>query len=109
MLSNDIISEIIGGLCGIFGTKLDCIILYGSVVRGEETNESDIDIVMVLNRSITEQEKDKFLEWNASLDLKFDKVFSIIDVEKNTMEKWQNIVPFYKNIINEGVVLWKAA
>ena len=31
------------------------------------------------------------------------------DIEQKNMEKWGNILPFYKNIKKEGVVLWTAA
>ena len=31
------------------------------------------------------------------------------DIEKANMDKWGDVLPFYKNIKKEGVVLWKAA
>ena len=43
------------------------------------------------------------------MNLKYDKVFSIIDIEKSNLEKWGHILPFYKNVQKEGIVLWKAA
>ena len=42
------------------------------------------------------------------MDIKYDRVFSIIDIDKEIFEKWGAVVPFYKNIQAEGVVLWKA-
>src|SRR5882672_4726305 len=33
----------------IYGERLDKIILYGSYARGEQTPESDIDLLIVLN------------------------------------------------------------
>lgn len=49
------------------------------------------------------------IAWAAEIDLKYEKVFSIIDIEKENMDKWGNVLPFYKNIRKEGIVLWKAA
>lgn len=43
------------------------------------------------------------------LNLKYDKVFSVIDIKAQTYEKWGNVVPFYQNLENEGITLWKAA
>lgn len=31
------------------------------------------------------------------------------DIEKNMLNKWGDVLPFYKNIKEEGIVLWKAA
>lgn len=41
--------------------------------------------------------------------MKYEKVFSIIDIEKHNLEKWGNILPFYKNVCQESITLWKAA
>lgn len=109
MIDNEIINELVAGLQNIFGDKLYSIILYGSVARREESDESDIDIALVLKDGFDEGCKEKLLHWNALLDMKYNKIFSIIDIEKNNYDKWANIHPFYKNIKNEGVVLWKAA
>lgn len=109
MISNEIKEELIKGLQSILKGKLNAIILYGSVARGEATAESDVDIVFIIKSKLDEEEKNNFLDWNAELDLKYDKVFSIVDVEKDLLDKWGAVVPFYRNIKEEGVVLWKAA
>ena len=109
MIENEIINELIKGLQEIFGDKLDRIILYGSVARGEECRESDIDIALVIKTVMNEDVKDSFFQWNAAMDMKYNKIFSIIDIEKDIFDKWSNVNPFYKNIKKEGVLLWKAA
>ncbi len=43
------------------------------------------------------------------MDLKYDRVFSIIDIPEERMEKWGKILPFYKNVQEEGIILWKVA
>lgn len=68
-----------------------------------------MDIAIVLNKEFSFENRDKFIDWVAELDLKYDRVFSIVDIEHEKFEKWRNILPFYKNIQDEGVVLWKAA
>ena len=68
-----------------------------------------MDIAIVLNKEFSSENGDKFIDWVAELDLKYDRVFSIVDIEHEKDEKWKNILPFYKNIQDEGVVLWKAA
>lgn len=109
MLNHEMSEELVNGLCGIFGDNIRQIILYGSVARNEATAESDIDIAIILNGSLSGDIRDAFLEFSANLDLKYERVFSIIDIDRSNMEKWGDVLPFYRNIREEGVVLWKAA
>lgn len=109
MLTNDMTFDLIQGLRKIFGNMIEQIILYGSVARNEATEESDIDIAIVLNSDMTDKEKQEFFIWSSEMDLRYSRVFSIIDVSKDRIEQWGDVLPFYRNIRNEGVVLWKAA
>jgi hypothetical protein len=43
------------------------------------------------------------------MNLKYDKVFSVIDIDYENFCRWEGITPFYQNVTQEGVVLWKAA
>ena len=79
------------------------------MVRNEATEESDIDIAIIMNNSQNLEERDLFITWNVEMDLKYGKVFSLINIEKEKMDKWGNVLPFYKNIQKEGIILWKAA
>lgn len=108
-MSPEMSMELVAGLRAILGKNVRQIILYGSAARLEETAESDIDIAVILNRSFDGETRKKFIAWAAEMDLKYEKVFSIIDIEKENMDKWGNVLPFYKNIRKEGIVLWKAA
>lgn len=109
MLTTEMIYELIEGLVSIFEKNIQQIILYGSVAREEETEESDIDIAIILDHGFDSEIRERFIAWASEMDLKYEKVFSIIDIEKANMDKWGNILPFYKNIRQEGITLWKAA
>lgn len=109
MLTHEMTSEIVSGLIDIFESNILEIILYGSVAREEETSESDIDIAIILKKGFNRETKEKFISWAASMDLKYGRVFSIIDIEQELYDKWNSILPFYKNVNKEGIVLWKAA
>ena len=43
------------------------------------------------------------------MNLKYDKVFSVIDIVEETDQKWRGVTPYYQIIEKEGVVLWQAA
>lgn len=109
MLNEEMIRDLISGLREIFDLNVSQIILYGSVARREETAESDIDIAIILDVAQASEIRERFIEWNSEMDMKYNRVFSIVDIEKSQMDKWGNVLPFYKNIREEGVVLWKAA
>jgi predicted nucleotidyltransferase len=101
--------ELINGLLDIFSENIVKIILYGSVARNENTDESDIDIAVIVAHPISDDVRKAFINWNADMDLKYDCVLSIIDIEKDNFETWVDVLPFYKNVSNEGIVLWTAA
>lgn len=109
MITEEMISELVQGMRKIFAGNIDRIILYGSAARHEATAESDIDIAVIVRLTPDDEIKERFIAWAADMDLKYDRVFSIIDIEKEQMERWKNALPFYKNIQSEGIVLWKAA
>ncbi|HIZ73728.1 MAG TPA: nucleotidyltransferase domain-containing protein [Candidatus Mediterraneibacter stercoravium] len=109
MLSEMMKEELVHGLREIFHENMRMIILYGSVAREESTPESDIDIAIIMREDIDEKTQEKFFQWSADMDLKYDRVFSIIDILEERMEKWGKILPFYKNVQEEGIILWKAA
>jgi predicted nucleotidyltransferase len=104
-----ILNELVGGLRLIYGDKLVSVILFGSVARGNETDESDIDIAIILKGVNSLKTRDKLVDFAVDLDLKYDKVFSIIDINYDEYIMWEEVLPFYKNVKRDGVVLWTAA
>jgi predicted nucleotidyltransferase len=102
-------NELISGLLDIFGDNVSKIILYGSVARNEETDESDIDVAVIITSPVSDDVRNLFINWSAQMDLKYDCVLSVIDIEKEKFDMWENTLPFYRNVSREGIVLWTAA
>lgn len=107
---NKILSELAELLHQVYGNKLKAVILYGSVARGTQTSESDVDIMVLVDGSNAELKKydDRLSDVSTDIALKYLKVFSIIDVSYQEYREWMNISPFYKNVAEEGVVLYAA-
>ena len=83
-MDTNALNELVEGILAIFNTQVIRIVLYGSYARETNTSESDVN-------------------------LKYDKVFSVIDIDYAVFKKWEKVTPFYKNVNKEGIVLWKAA
>ena len=109
MLSKEMREELIWGLTDIFRNNITMIILYGPAARGDATEESDIDIAIVVRSQMDDATKRRFLSWTADMDIRYERVFSIVDIEESNMKKWEDVLPFYRNVKKEGIVLWKAA
>ncbi|MDE7353648.1 MAG: nucleotidyltransferase domain-containing protein [Acetatifactor sp.] len=109
MLSDEMREELVQGLTDIFRNNISMIILYGSVARGDATQESDIDIAIIVRSQMDDAAKRRFLSWTADMDIRYERVFSIVDIQETNMKKWEDVLPFYKNVKKEGIVLWKAA
>lgn len=104
----EIIQKLIPELLTIFQHSISSIILYGSVARGTPTNESDVDIAVIV-KSYTKEMHDQMTDFVVDLELEYNKVLSILLIDYEKFMKWGNIMPFYKNVKKEGIVLWPAA
>ena len=105
-----ILTELAGMLKEVYHDKLKAVILYGSVARGTATDESDIDIMVLIDG--TDQElrifEDRLSDVSADISIKYFKVFSIIDISYQEYMAWMKISPFYRNVSEEGVILYAA-
>ena len=101
--------ELVQGLLSIMAEQTVRIVLYGSTARGTADPESDIDIAIFLTRKPDALQEDRLSSLIVELNLKYNKVFSVVDIDQETYQKWRSVAPFYRNVDEEGVVLWKAA
>jgi predicted nucleotidyltransferase len=88
--------------------RLKKIVLYGSFARNTETSESDIDIMVLTDLDDNEIKtlNDAINKITLELSLKYDIVFSFMVINNDHFTKYLNIVPFYKNVSDEGIVLY---
>lgn len=105
-----LLAELAESLHHVYGDKLKTVVLYGSVARGTQTVDSDIDIMVLIdgNNDELRQYDDKLNDVSTDFSLKYLKVLSVVDVSYQEYLDWKDISPFYKNISEEGVVLYAA-
>lgn len=109
-MDRDLIFEkLTKGLADIYGDLLVRILLYGSVARGTDDEESDIDIAVLLKPGETEEMGEKMLDLVVDLELEYNKVLSVLRIDYDKFKEWEDIMPFYKNVKKDGILLWPAA
>ncbi len=82
------------------------IILYGSFARGEQGKESDLDLIILLNKDKVNRADEKRVKYPL-YDIEFD-TGQIISPMVFSINDWENrhcITPFYHNISKEGIKL----
>lgn len=89
----------------IYGEKLQEIILYGSCARGDFEENSDIDIMILLDIPQEEiaAERKKIFDVTDQLDLDYDVVLTPVFQNYQLYQKYMQVSQFYQNIQKEGV------
>jgi len=105
---NKITSEVSQGVKKALGDRLHNIILYGSYARGDYDDESDIDIMVLAD--IKDEEIYPFRkivrQISNDVSLDFGTTVSLSLNDKNIFDSRVNILPFYRNVITEGVTIY---
>ena len=104
----EVFEKMIPGFQMIFGNVLEKIILYGSAARGTQTAESDVDIAVIV-RKYTEDMHNKMIDLTVDLELEYNKVLSVLLIDYDNFREWEDVLPFYKNMKKDGILLWSAA
>jgi predicted nucleotidyltransferase len=89
-----------------YGTIVLKAVVFGSVARGENYKDSDVDILIVISDNYTDL-KDEVGMSAYEIALKNNVVFSPIVMDESTYEWYRiNKDPFYKNIRRDGIEIW---
>ncbi len=92
----------------LYGDGLNKIILYGSYARGDNTEESDIDIMIILDCDEREIKMLRNLTAEMASDISLEQeVFLSISLrDKKHFEDNLSCLPFYQNIEREGIPVY---
>lgn len=90
----------------LLGDKFKNVILYGSYARGDYDEESDIDIMIMVDMPRDELYKYRKLmsDFCADLDLENNVFLSPKLQSVSFFNEWKNTLPFYQNVIKDGVL-----
>ncbi len=99
-----ILDELRTDLRQIYGERFKSLILYGSHARGEATNDSDIDVVVVIEGLRNPaRELSKLSGVVSRISLKYDTLISLCPISPVDFEHRDS--PLLLNVRREGVPL----
>ena len=102
---DEILQKVASESKNIFGEALDSVVLFGSYARGDYDEESDIDILILVDlpSDILSKYRGDIDSLCGTLLWEYGVVVSAIEKDLETFNQYAQILPFYKNIAREGV------
>lgn len=88
-------------------TEPDAIlILYGSYARGDNRTDSDIDLLVLVNKDKVTRSDEKRIKYPLyEIEFQTGTVISPLIFSKKEWETQHKFTPFYENVLKEGRVL----
>ena len=89
----------------IYGSKLQQILLYGSCARGDYQQDSDIDVMLLLDVDPDHlaEERRKVFGIADEIDLEYDVVLTPVIQSSEVFRKYLAVSLFFQNVEREGV------
>ena len=91
----------------VFGEGFEKALLYGSYARGDHDETSDVDIMILADipPEASWAMNQKMNNLANRLGLENDVLISLCVKDSKTFYKWLDVLPFYRNIMKDGVEL----
>ena len=100
----DLMAELKLGFHSIYGERLKCLYLYGSYARGEQDEESDLDVLVVLDQFDSyAREVDRTGDLGSDLSLKYGITVSPVFIRE--AEWLHGDTPFLSNVREEAIAV----
>jgi predicted nucleotidyltransferase len=86
--------------------KIESLILFGSITRGEADSESDIDLLVITSELFNRRLRHEITDLVFEVNLQYGTNFSTLVVDQSS---WQeglvSVLPIHQEIMNDGVTL----
>jgi len=105
MENKEILYKIKSRLASAEENCIDKIILFGSQANGSADDDSDFDILILLNRKIDWQEENKILNLCNEIDLELDILTDIKFFVSADLETIKGKQPFIQNALKFGLAV----
>ena len=104
---SNIIQDFAKSVRKMMGNSLDSVIVYGSYARGDYSELSDIDVMLLVSlgeeeiKEISDQISDLAFEYM----MKYGVDISPVITNTDHFNYWVDNLPYYRNVRDEGVKL----
>ncbi len=101
---NEILSRTVAEAKRIFAPAFHGAILYGSFARGDYDDESDIDILLLIDLPAEQlaSYREQMDHLCGQILYEYGIVLSVVEKDVETYEKYRDVLPFYQSIEREG-------
>ena len=103
---NSLLPEIEKRLRELFGDNVLKIMLFGSYARGDYNNESDVDIFVLVNDDDLRKYRKLRVKIISEYLVSHEILLSIRIINAGVFNKYKDFVPFYQNVLHEGISLY---
>ncbi|MDU4959067.1 MAG: nucleotidyltransferase domain-containing protein [Sporomusaceae bacterium] len=87
-------------------TAIEQVVVFGSVARGEATEESDLDVLVVTKEPVSYLVETAIFDIAFFINIEYDTNISVLVVPK---DKWESpvwsLLPLHQAIMREGVAV----
>ncbi|MCM1123847.1 MAG: nucleotidyltransferase domain-containing protein [Eubacterium sp.] len=106
---NKSINQFLQQMKRIFGSHLSEVIVYGSYARDDYQDNSDVDIMVLVNLSEAEIKKFENEVYDIAFEIEMGMGVDISPIIKNKAqyEYWVDVLPFYQNVGKEGLSIFR--
>ena len=105
---NEITTKVYLAARDVLGNKLERVVLFGSRARGDYDDESDVDIMILadIQPDTADKTRDKIRALTGDLGLEYDVVVCLHMVCSTIFHRFVSVMPYYKNIVKDGVEVY---
>ncbi len=103
----DIMEDFAKNARKILGNSLDSVIVYGSYARGDYSEFSDIDVMLLVSLGDEDIKKisDQISDLAFDFMMKYGVDISPVITNTDHFNYWVDNLPYYRNVRDEGVEL----
>ena len=104
---SDVMQEFAKSVRKILGNSLDSVIVYGSYARGDYSELSDIDVMLLVSLGEEEIKKisDQISDLAFDFMMKYGVDISPVITNTDHFNYWVDNLSYYRNVRDEGVRL----
>ncbi len=86
--------------------EVERVVLFGSVVRGEADEESDIDVLIITKQPLSRRERHQITDAVCEINLDYGTNFSTLVIDSYTWDKGPlSLLNIYQEVQQEGVLV----